>query len=79
MLLAKATMMQKQLYEMQVVGVTRHILLIFYQQIMVSQVNYGTMVDDAVAKGYYDKIDKVLLETCNHIMDDNFMTVELLA
>ena len=57
MLLAKATMMQKQLYEMQAVGVTRHILLIFYQQIMVSQVNYGTMVDDAVAKGYYEKID----------------------
>ena len=50
-------MMQKQLYEMQAVGVTRHILLIFYQQIMVSQVNYGTMVDDAVAKGYYEKID----------------------
>ena len=72
-------MMQKQLYEMQAVGVTRHILLIFYQQIMVSQVNYGTMVDDAVAKGYYEKIDNVLLETCNHIMDDNFMTVELLA
>ena len=31
MLFAKAKMMQKQLYEMKAVGITRHMLLIFFQ------------------------------------------------
>ena len=79
MLLAKAKMMQNQLYEFQAVGVTRHVLLTFFQQIMVSQVNYGTMVDDAATRSIYEDIDKVLIDTCNHIMECSFMTNDLIC
>ena len=44
-------------------------LLIFFLQIMISQVNYGTMVDDANAQKVYEEIDSILIATCRELMD----------